>query len=320
MSAQARRAGGIVAAVAIFAGFFAFCYLGAAHAPRLNGVRVGIVAPPVVEQSIQRGFDAHDPGAVTLVSFPTSAAGRDAVDNRSTFGLLVAGAPHSTLYVASAASYSVATALTAAFTTSFAHDHRTLVVVDAKPLPSGDPRGVSILMVTIPTVILSIAVTVALLLLAPSLGVAGRLLALVGYAVLIGLVVGLVGAAFVGAFAGHFWPLALGVGAVALAISVFAAGLQGLLGLPGAGVAALVVIVVGNACSGGATAAQMLPTFWRDLSPLLPPGAAVTLLRNTTYFGGADVGGARTVLLVYALMGVVTLVAGARVRHAAPAS
>jgi len=320
MKGPVRRAGMLVVAVALFAGFFAFCYLSAAHAPRLNGVTVGIVDPPAIQQALQKGLDAHDPGAIRLVAYATPHQGRAAIDNRSTFGLLVGGSTRSTLYVASAASYSVAAALTAAFTNSFAHVHRPLVVVDVKPLPAGDPRGVSILMVTIPTVILSIAVTVALLLAAPTLGVAARLLLLLLFAVLTGVVIGLVGAGLVGALAGHFPALALGVGAVALAVSLFAAGLEALLGLPGAGVAALLVIVVGNACSGGATAAQMLPTFWRDLSPLLPPGAAVTLLRNGIYFSGADVEGALAVLAAYAVVGVVALVGSGRLRpdpHAA---
>lgn len=60
-----------------------------------------------------------------------------------------------------------------------------------------------------------------------------------------------------------------------------------------------------------------MPAPWREIGPLLPPGAGTTLTRNIAYFDGNASLGAIAVLGVYALLGslVVLLIAGWRERR-----
>jgi hypothetical protein len=90
----------------------------------------------------------------------------------------------------------------------------------------------------------------------------------------------------VGAFPGHFvavWGVAaLFVFALGLPIAAF----QVLVGAAGTGIGAVMLLVIGNPASGSSSAPELLPGFWRDLSQLLPPGAATTAMRDVVYFHG----------------------------------
>jgi hypothetical protein len=52
-----------------------------------------------------------------------------------------------------------------------------------------------------------------------------------------------------------------------------------------------------------ARARDLLPSFWRALIQALPPGAAVTSLRDVVYFDGHGSMRALIVLVLYALVG-----------------
>jgi len=293
-----------VVGVAVASGLLVLCFVSAGHAPALHGVNVATVAPEPVRSALQHGFDHVAPGAIDLVPSADPGAARSAVDDRTAYAAFVAGPRTGTLFVASAASSSVASALEAAFTHALAAAHRPLVLADLKPLPAGDPRGVSALLTVIPLSIASLAVAVALWLVAPDLPGWERLGLLLVYAVVASLLCGAVGAT-TGAFSGHARALALAGGALALGISWFTAGAVQVLGPAGAGVSGALVVALGFPSSGGATAPQMLPTFWRAISPLLPPGAGVTLVRNLVYFDGNAVGPSLATLGVFALLGLV---------------
>lgn len=55
--------------------------------------------------------------------------------------------------------------------------------------------------------------------------------------------------------------------------------------------------------SGGSSAPELLPSFWRALSQALPPGTAVTSLRDVVCFDGHGSMHALIVLALYALVG-----------------
>jgi hypothetical protein len=147
-----------------------------------------------------------------------------------------------------------------------------------------------------------------------------RLTALVILAVGAGLLTALVTNVVVGAFSGHFlaiWGVAtLFVLAMAMPVAAF----QVLLGLPGTAVGLLVFVVVGDPSSGGSTAPQLLPNPWRDISQALPPGAAVTAMRDVVYFQGYGSTRALITLGAYAVLGAIVAVIVNRVRPPATAA
>jgi len=107
----------------------------------------------------------------------------------------------------------------------------------------------------------------------------------------------------VGAFPQNF----LGIWGVA-SLYVLAMGLpiiafQLTVGLAGTAIGALMFLVIGNPASGGSSAPELLPGFWRAVSQLLPPGAATTAIRDVAYFHGHGTAHALIVLALWAILG-----------------
>jgi hypothetical protein len=97
------------------------------------------------------------------------------------------------------------------------------------------------------------------------------------------------------------------------------AAFQVLLGLPGTAVG-LVVFVVGDPSAGGSTAPQLLPSPWRSISQGLPPGAAVSAMRDVVYFQGYGATRVLITLGAYAVLGAIAAVTVNRLRPPAIAA
>ena len=100
------------------------------------------------------------------------------------------------------------------------------------------------------------------------------------------------------------WPICSLIIAV---VAFVAAVLQKLIRAAGRLLTVIVMILLGNPSSGGATGVPYLPTFWRHLGPYLPPRNAYILLHHTIYFNGHGTTEALTVLLIYLVVGAVIL-------------
>jgi uncharacterized phage infection (PIP) family protein YhgE len=100
-----------------------------------------------------------------------------------------------------------------------------------------------------------------------------------------------------------------------LAIAVPIAGFQSLFGLRGTAIGAILFLVIGNPASGGSSAPELLPAFWRELSQLLPPGAAITASRDVVYFHGQGISRALIVLGIWVAAGA-AVVAVVQIRRA----
>jgi len=124
-----------------------------------------------------------------------------------------------------------------------------------------------------------------------------------------GVLTALVTDVLVGAFAGRFlaiWGVAtLFVLAMVMPVAAF----QVLLGLPGTGVGLVVFVVIGDPSAGGSTAPQLLPDPWRAISQALPPGAAVTAMRDVVYFQAYGATRALLTLGAYAVLGAIGQIA-----------
>jgi hypothetical protein len=131
---------------------------------------------------------------------------------------------------------------------------------------------------------------------------------LAGFAIVAGLAVDLIVCYWLQGFPSSkfwfVWPICSLIIAV---VAFVAAVLQKLIGAAGTLLTVIVVILLGNPSSGGATGVPYLPAFWRDLGPYLPPRNAYILLHHTIYFNGHGTTEALTVLLIYLLAGVLIL-------------
>jgi hypothetical protein len=123
-----------------------------------------------------------------------------------------------------------------------------------------------------------------IMLLVPSPG--RRVIAALGVAVIGGLTVVACLQFLIGTFDGNFWLTSL-AGMFGIAATCFTVlGLRELLGGAGLGIAAVLLVLLGNPLSGLASAPEMLPQPWGHIGQLLPPGATGTLMRDVTFFDG----------------------------------
>jgi uncharacterized phage infection (PIP) family protein YhgE len=99
-----------------------------------------------------------------------------------------------------------------------------------------------------------------------------------------------------------------------LAIGMPIAAFQVIFGIAGTAIGVLLFLVIGNPASGGSSAPELLPGFWRTLSQVLPPGAAVTSMRDVVYFHGHGSSHELIVLAVYAVLGASVAMIAYRLR------
>jgi hypothetical protein len=187
------------------------------------------------------------------------------------------------------------------------------------PLPSSDSRGATSFSAVLSLIIAGILGSTVIYLLGRHRPPPIRLAAMVVLAIGAGLVTGLVTNVIVGAFPGHFLAVCGVATLFVLALGLPIAAFQVLVGAAGTAIGAVMFLVIGNPASGGSSAPELLPGFWRGLSQLLPPGAAVTAMRDVEYFHGHGMTHALIVLVSYAVLGaaVVFTVHFLRGRHKA---
>jgi hypothetical protein len=259
---------------------------------------------PIQERLAQVAGDAFD---VTTVSDRDAAVA--AIEDREAYGAIVAGRSGPEVLTASAASYTVAQLLDQLAETMAAEPAAgTPRVTDVVSAPADDPRGAGLSAGALPLVFSGLAGGGAF-----ALAVAGmtrRIVGAVGLAVVGGLAMTAIWQFWLGALDGPYLANAGVVGLAVLASVSVLIGLHGLFGMPGFGVGAAILMLLGNPLSGLTTAPEMLPTGWGDLGQLLPPGAAGSLLRSVAFFDGADATRPLVVLLCWVAAGVTLCVVG----------
>ena len=264
-----------------------------------EGLDLAVVGSPSAVEDVGVSLDRARPGAFDVTAYPDTDAARQAVLDRDVVGALVPGEPVTAL-TASAGSPYVAQLVQGA-----AHAlpaSAPPMVDDVVTLPAGDPRGVvlsggGLLPLTIAGIALG-AVT-ALQRARARIRVSA---AVIGAAVS-GLLFVTVLQTWLDALGGSYLvnaaAIALAVGAVALPVLGFIA----LLGQRGIGLAALIMVILGNSLSGAATSPDLLPTAFGQLGQLLPAGATASLLRSTSGFDGTGATGPVLVLAAWAIAG-----------------
>ncbi len=221
----------------------------------------------------------------------------------------MAGPAGATLIVVPAAGVAGASALGTAFSTAAVALHQKLAVVPAHPLPPRDASGAVSFFVVMALIVGGYLASTIALAFGGQATRRGRLgwlalAALIGALLTDTLAGPVLGAAPTSKFL-VLWALFT---LVMMAVAYATAALQTVLGAAGTLVVVIVFVIFGAPASGGTVPAVYLPDLWRVLGPYLPAGAGTTVVRNTIYFGGNDIGLSLFVLGAYLVGGAATVV------------
>jgi hypothetical protein len=283
------------------------------HSPKPHGLPIGIVGTPAVAHAARAELARAAPGAFGVHAYQSLTSGRTAVLHRSVYGAFQP-VPSPVLLVASAASPAVAALLQRTFAPLASRSGRALAVRDLVPLPSSDSSGATTFSLILSLIIAGLASTTLVYTLTRHRPEAFRVVATVLIGVCAGLITALVTNVVVGAFSDHFFEV-WGVATLfVLAIGMPIAAFQVIFGIAGTAIGVLLFLVIGNPASGGSSAPELLPGFWRTLSQILPPGAAVTSMRDVVYFHGHGSARELIVLAVYAVLGAAAAMIAYRLR------
>jgi hypothetical protein len=268
---------------------------------------VGVAGPPAAVGQLEQQLGAN-PDAFDVHRYSTEAEARAAIEDREVYGAFVATPEGPKVLSSSAASPAVAQLLGHAAAETGAPTEDVVAAEHGAALPSS----------VLPLVIAGLLTGIAPALLTTSaLARAGLLL---GVSALVGLVAAAIVQSWLDVVEGH-WIVNAGVlGLTVIAIGATVAGLYAWLGGAGIGVAAALMVFIGNPFSGAGSAPELLPEPVGGIGQLLPPGAGANLLRSTGFFDGAAAGVPVAVLLAWALGGLALLaLATARTRRPAAA-
>jgi hypothetical protein len=285
--------------------------------PKPHHVPVGVIGSPQVVGAVAGEISHQAPGAYQVHAYTSLAAAQTAILQRVVYGALRPG-PSPLLLVASAASPAVATLLQQTAAAVARTEGKVLVVRDLVPLPSSDSRGATAFSMILSLIITGIMGSAVIYLLGQHRPAPQRLAVMLALGIGAGLVAALVTNVVIGAFPGHFLAV-WGVAALfVLALGVPIAAFQVLVGAGGVAIGSVMFLVIGNPASGGSSAPELLPGFWRDLSQLLPPGAATTAMRDVVYFHGHGIAHAMLVLALWAIVGTAVVFTVHILRSRAP--
>ncbi|WP_207957972.1 ABC transporter permease, partial [Streptomyces sp. YIM 98790] len=295
----------VLVPVLVATALWAFAWPTARTAP--NDLPIGLAGPEQATAPLAERLGEHD-GAFDIEFYESREQAAAALEDREIYAALVPG-PQPELLTASAGGPAVAQMLQESLAAQLPEGTEP-AVTDVVPAPAADPRGGAFSASVLPIAIAGIA-TGAMV---TALGLRGgrAAAALFGATALAGMAGAAMLHSWLGVLDGNWWAAAgvLMLGALAVAATV--SGLAALLGPPGIGVAALVVVFLGNPFSGAAAAPEMLPDPVGLLGRLLPPGATAASLRSVAFFDGSAAGFPLTVLACWAAAGLALLLLGGR--------
>ena len=180
------------------------------------------------------------------------------------------------------------------------------------PFASGDAHGLILFFVVVATLISTLASQAIQL----ANGKAVDLRVRLGFIGIFGLLVGLTAMGMAtwiaGGYGDGFWAAAGLVALASVAVGAAVGGLARLLGAPGIGLAALLMLL-SLVSSGGPVGSQLLPDFYRAVAPWATAGELYSGLRGVLFFNGAALAMPIEVLAGWLVVGVALLGVGERV-------
>ncbi|GAB3248862.1 YhgE/Pip domain-containing protein [Kineosporia babensis] len=250
----------------------------------IHDVPIAVAGPAQAVDQVTNALEQRAPDAFDITPVANTSAAEAAIRDREVYGAIDVSTGTPTVLTATAASPAVAQTLQALGTALSAGDTPAATVRDLAPLPADDPRGAGLAAGSLPLVIGGILA--ALFLTNRVKGATQRLAGALAFSVTGGLAMAAILQFWLGSLEGNYLANA---GAIALAVaatSTIILGLEALLGMPGFGLGAATMMLLGNPLSGTTSAPEMLPGFSGAIGQFLPPGASGYLLRSTAFFDG----------------------------------
>jgi hypothetical protein len=273
-------------------------------------IPVGLVGPAPAVQQISSSFGTAAPGAFAFTTYGSEQDARAALDARTVDGVLILGAGDPNLIVSGAAGDGVVGVITAAFANAFKAQGATMTVETVHPFSSGDPHGLVLYFVVVATLISTLAAQAILFATAKGTGLRARL----AFVIVFGALAGVVGMGMATWIAGDYgsglWAAGSLVALASIAVGAVVVGSARLLGPPGIGLAAFVVVLLDLVSSGGPVGSQLLPDFYRALAPWMPAGQLYSAMRGALFFDGAGLQVPIAVLAGWLVGGLILLVLG----------
>lgn len=279
-----------------------------------HDVPIGVAGPAQATGAVQSRLPAD---AWDVHAYPDAQALRQAIREREVLGGLALGADGLTVYTATAGGQQATAAITALGQSIAAQQQAKVTVEDVVPFPADDPRGAGFAASLFPLIIGGVLPAVLLLRLFPGrANLRRRVAGVILFALVAGASVAAVLQYGFGSLGGDYWLTALGLSLGIAALSIPLLALESLFGLPGLGLGAAVMVLLGNPLS-GMSGPNWLPSGWAALGQLLPPGASGSLMRANAFFDGTGAGGPALTLGVWVLAGLlVILIADRRAARA----
>ncbi|WP_222942302.1 hypothetical protein [Actinoplanes teichomyceticus] len=314
------KVAGVVALLTVIVSVLLTAFAWPSVRSSVHDVPIAVAGPATATGPVTAALQQRLPGGFDITPVADTAAAERLIRDREVYGAVdVSGAVPQVL-TASAASATIAQTLqgvaTALGQARSATPGPAVAVRDIVALPADDPRGAGLGAAALPLVMG--ALITAVLLTGLLRGAGRRVAGALAFSVTGGLAMAAILQFWFGSIGGAYLANAGAVALTVAAISTTLLGLEALLGYPGFGLGAALMMLVGNPFAGSATAPEMLPGWGGALGQLLPPGAGGQLLRCTAFFDGAGSGHAVTVLLSWLALGVsLCLVSGLRTGRAA---
>lgn len=263
-------------------------------------IAIAVAGPEQAATVIADQLEENSDGVYDITVVDDRAAAVEGIEERDYFGAIVLGEQPELLTASANGTINqvitqleepLQTALTvqsqaAAEAAGTEAPEVSLTVTDAVPLSEHDPNGSLLSSAFFPMLFGGILGGVLITTLIK--GTSRRVLAVGVYAVVGGVVLTSILQLWFGSIQGDYL---VNVGAFSLAVAAIAApivGLVALLGQPGTFVGLATMMLFANPISGSALPAQFLPGSWGQIGQWFPPGASATLVRELSYFPGAD--------------------------------
>ena len=284
--------------VLVIGSIFVSVYLAAFHEPKPHRLPVGIVGTAQQAQQLGTGLDARTAGGFAVTAYPDRAAAANAVEHRTVYAALVPATTGTTgtgttgtdaLLYASANGPSVTALLEADFGAVTQAGGHSLAAQDLAPASSGDTRGLSIFYSAFGLVLAGFLFGTTTYQMAPRLEFRWRMTSLATFSIVGGLAVAAIAGQVFGALPGPFLAVAGLTGLMAAAVGGTTMALVRLLGPAGASISSVLMLILGNATSGGVLPPAFLPALLRPLSEILPVGVGVRAVQGLAYFHGSGV-------------------------------
>lgn len=269
-----------------------------------HNVPIGVVGAPAQIDSLRSAATGF-----AVSPFDNADDARQAIQHRQIYGALILNAPTGVgVLVATAASPTAAALLQGVGQHIAQASHRNVKIDEVRGFPSRDPKGTGLAAGALPLALGGFMGAVVIMMLIPN--PAGRILGAIGFAIVGGITIVATLQFVIGTFDGNFWMTSL-AGTFGIAATCFTVlGLREVLGSPGLGIAAILLVLLGNPLSGLGGGPEMLPTPWGAIGQLLPPGATGTLMRDVAFFNGYGATRPLITLTCYLITGAILYAVG----------